>query len=486
MKKIIPLALGIFSLCHSFAQDTTSTKLIGATVYDGGIQFYADDTTDFPWVETSIDATYHALFINPADSLLYAIIDEVGSSGDRNLYQVNPFTGVITLVHDITADYINTADLGNDNILYMSQGFGAGGTGGEVYTLDLTTFTETFLYNSSITDAKALEFNPVDSSLYLYQAFLGPLYVYDLASGSESTLSYTGPDDEFHGAYYDEAKGIFYISGYGGEIHRSDASYLNITNIYTSASTNMDICELDYTLKAASDTMEICPNDSTLIHLIYEANSVVWYHNGIALAETNDSIYVSLAGTYQAAIEIGGSGNYFWSEPIVVENFTIPNVNITQTEDDSLICPGETITLNGASGGTLQWFLNGVAIAGATGNSYDATTVGIYNQLKTNMSGCSDSSATGFEIYPDPACSVAVENFELNINVFPNPFESIINIYSNSRIVEVYLYGIKGELIKKFAVNQLNSSINLGELEAGMYLLVVQTEFGQKTIKLNK
>ena len=49
--------------------------------------------------------------------------------------------------------------------------------------------------------------------------------------------------------------------------------------------------------------------------------------------------------------------------------------------------------LSGASGGTLQWYLDGSPISGASSSSYYATASGDYNMIKTNSNGCSDSAS---------------------------------------------------------------------------------------------
>jgi hypothetical protein len=70
-------------------------------------------------------------------------------------------------------------------------------------------------------------------------------------------------------------------------------------------------------------------------------------------------------------------------------------------------CPGGSTLLTGTSGGTSQWYLNGVAIVGATSNTYLATMPGVYNMIKTNTNGCFDSSATGITVTVDTPPSIS-------------------------------------------------------------------------------
>ncbi|MCK6640308.1 MAG: T9SS type A sorting domain-containing protein [Bacteroidia bacterium] len=76
----------------------------------------------------------------------------------------------------------------------------------------------------------------------------------------------------------------------------------------------------------------------------------------------------------------------------------LPSVTLSGTNH---FCPGGSTLLTGTSGGTSQWYLNGVAIVGATNNTYLATLAGVYNMRKTNTNGCGDSAAVGITVTID-------------------------------------------------------------------------------------
>jgi PKD repeat protein len=78
--------------------------------------------------------------------------------------------------------------------------------------------------------------------------------------------------------------------------------------------------------------------------------------------------------------------------------FNIPAVAITPTVD-TILCIGDTIRLFGSSGGTSQWYMDGLVLPGASTPSLDVTVSGIYNMTKTNLNGCTDSAAVGAMIY---------------------------------------------------------------------------------------
>ncbi len=58
----------------------------------------------------------------------------------------------------------------------------------------------------------------------------------------------------------------------------------------------------------------------------------------------------------------------------------------------STVCQGETVEMNANDGDSYQWSNNGVAIAGATSQSYTATASGSYTVNVTNSGGCSGES----------------------------------------------------------------------------------------------
>ncbi|MEX1192087.1 MAG: T9SS type A sorting domain-containing protein [Brumimicrobium sp.] len=486
MKKIITLCL-LLVANFSFGQDTTSWRMVGLSSGSGEIVFHNSDSTNLTTVSHGFGSG-HAIFINPVDDLAYMFVD--AGSGDRNLYQVNPFDGTSVLTHDFTQDYIHTADIGNDGVLYCLVGNGAANAG-ELVTLDLNTLNEVNTgFFTTATGSRAMEFHPGDSSLYIFEGDSDMLYVVDLATNAETSLTTTGMNDELHGAFYVEEEDIFHLSAYGGEMYVTDNSYLNGTQ-YSNTDTYMDLSYIK-TISAASDIFGYCPNtstDSLMIRLLYDVQNFSWYKDSVELTTTNDTIYASSPGTYRALMEIGTTGNYMWSRAIIVEEYTVPNVNITQADNDTLICPNETIVLTGVNGQDLQWYLNGAAINGATSNSYPATSAGSYNLLKTNTNGCSDSSAVAYVIYEDSDCSSAEldENLDAKIQVYPNPVTNKLIVSANSKINKVTVLDLSGQVIMSNSdIQNKNTEISFSNVTNGSYIVVVETSSGVSFKKILK
>ena len=391
--KILSLILALVCSAFSYGQTGTNTsnRLIGISS-NGDVTFFKDDDTDLSSVSTTA-ASGHGIFYNPADSLIYGLLD---FGGDRNLYRINPFTGATTLIYDFNDPFMHTADIANNNKVYAVIGNGSGDAQ-DVMELDMNTLIETLIYTTGASSSRAIEFNPVDSSLYVYEGWSNLCYVYDLGSGTETSNTTSGMNDELHGAFYNEEDDLFLTSAYGGEMYETTSgSYFTGTLFHTSTHTAiMDLTEFPI-IRAESDTVEFC-SDSTMLSVIYSGTNFDWYKDGVLIPNANnDSIWVSADGEYQALVEIGTSGNHVWSRPIVVQSEA--HVSITSSTNDVWLCPNNPLTLTGATTGTLQWLLNGVAIPGATGPTYVPSVAGAYNQQRTVPSGCTDTASTPFNV----------------------------------------------------------------------------------------
>lgn len=118
-----------------------------------------------------------------------------------------------------------------------------------------------------------------------------------------------------------------------------------------------------------------------------------------------NSFTASTANPTLNGITTAGNGTYTCtitdnctSTTTVTVTVTVNALPVVTLSGNSSFCIGDSTLLTGSSGGTSQWYLNGVAIVGATTNTYMATAAGVYNMTKTNLNGCVDSSATGITV----------------------------------------------------------------------------------------
>lgn len=70
--------------------------------------------------------------------------------------------------------------------------------------------------------------------------------------------------------------------------------------------------------------------------------------------------------------------------------------------------------------------------------------------------------------------------------VAPNPTTECIIIDSNSKILNIKLFNLVGQLMMNKAVNQKRSTLDLSQFSQGTYLLSIESEFGIETQKVIK
>ena len=151
--------LAIVLALNAFSQDTTGWRMITVSS-DGELDFYYDDMSNLYLFDITGGGSGHALFVHPQDSLLYTVLDMVMGDGNRMLYQLNPFTGALTLVHAWSEGYVSSAEVDANGTVYAVTG-NAAATPGEVLAYDWGSMTESSFFMSSITDGepRALGYN---------------------------------------------------------------------------------------------------------------------------------------------------------------------------------------------------------------------------------------------------------------------------------------------------------------------------------------
>jgi hypothetical protein len=127
-------------------------------------------------------------------------------------------------------------------------------------------------------------------------------------------------------------------------------------------------------------------------------------------------------------------------------------------------------------GSTFQWYLNGVAIAGATDSIYTPTIQGIYSVIAINGSGCaqlSNSLNRTFASVQNPISD------KFNFNIGPNPIDKnglSMLIYSPSSLqVNVQIVDQLGRLVYNQIINVSQGNQHLvlepGVLSSGTYTI---------------
>ncbi len=122
-----------------------------------------------------------------------------------------------------------------------------------------------------------------------------------------------------------------------------------------------------------------------------------------------------------------------------------------------------------------QWYMNGAAIPGETGQTYHATVSGLYFVIVT-LNGCSSDTSEVVDLVVGIGESSAG-----SFNYYPNPARKSVNIQTTGKKnipLKVTLFSVNGIIIKEYYFNEVENlfSINISDLASGLYFLMFSGE----------
>ncbi|MCW3083574.1 MAG: hypothetical protein JWP12_940 [Bacteroidetes bacterium] len=221
---------------------------------------------------------------------------------------------------------------------------------------------------------------------------------------------------------------------------------------------------------------------STNVNLTASGAMTYIWHPGTSLSDS--TIFNPVAGpivttTYTViGTASGGCSNIDSVKITVLGN---PGVPVFTKQNDTLVCSTP------ASG--YQWYVDGVAITGATSNTYIYTANGNYYVRVYNAQGCSTASTSLgiFDIGIDEISASA------SLSVYPNPATDDVTLEINlakASDVKINLMSIAGQLIYTDELSQFmgtyKKQLNLKEQAKGIYYLQVITNDGVLNKKVVK
>jgi len=330
---------------------------------------------------------------NPNTGLIYIINKQSGVSG-RTLGTINVQTGLVTIIGNLGDNFASITFRG-DSLFGVT---GDGATVPETVYLINTTNASKTLYRTlgNGADGEVISYNSTDDMIYhwsgnstiVYEKF-SPVNAGDPVVGIPIIGTTNG---ETFGSVY-IGNNNFLNSNIGSSFNHWNA---NGTVSAPSGYMPDDLRGLAFVTctRQISGTNHFCVGGSTTLS-VGTAISYQWYKNGVALSgESTSSYVVSSPGVYNCMIrDVCGMDSV--STGMVVQQNPLPSVSLSGS---TTLCTGTPVTLTGTSGGTSQWYLNGALISGETSNTISVSAPGVYNMTKTNMNGCTDSSAVGLTV----------------------------------------------------------------------------------------
>ena len=133
--------------------------------------------------------------------------------------------------------------------------------------------------------------------------------------------------------------------------------------------------------------------------------------------------------------------------------------------------------LSSASAGN-QGYKDGVAISGANGQTYKATSAGNYTVVVT-QNGCASPTSDPFNFVPTGLTNLGAGQY---MQVYPNPVSTDLRIdfrINGTLRIRAVLHDLAGKQVWKAEELNSGSMLSIGRLPAGTYLLTTMTEKGK-------
>lgn len=195
--------------------------------------------------------------------------------------------------------------------------------------------------------------------------------------------------------------------------------------------------------------------------------------------------------TYTISASITGTGTRYGFE-VCCESATNTKVGTlvvtNSTETQLLGVPVRWIGHKsaGTTGtGGKTWTFNWVAPAMGTGT---VTFYAAFNKANNNAASSGDAIVkSSLQVPEDPSSGFAEYDVMGQVNIFPNPVSDVMTIETEMEDAEAGIYDLQGKLLLNTAITGFSSTINVSELNAGVYFITISSAskvFSKKFVKL--
>ena len=184
--------------------------------------------------------------------------------------------------------------------------------------------------------------------------------------------------------------------------------------------------------------------------------SYQWSDNGTNISGATSSTYTATtAGTYDVTI---GNGTC---------ELTLTSTNIVAPPAPVIVYDTVLNQLYTGSFTTYQWYFNGNAISGATGNLITGLGNGVYKVVVSDANGCHDTAT-----FTLGTVGIVTQHVAKEVRIYPNPTTSILYIDAPGKVfVSVLSPDGKVLIERKEAI-----SINVSQLADGLYMIIIYDE----------
>jgi len=255
---------------------------------------------------------------------------------------------------------------------------------------------------------------------------------------------------------------------------------------------DVNIAKLTRLISQPSDTV-VCAEQPVSLKAEAEGFNLIynWYRNGLLLRSGPSGILnISFA-------TIGDSGDYFCEiigacGNVITGTITLtvlPVTKINSITPDTEVPFGGDLTLDVTTEGhnlTYQWEKDGTPLANGTDSGFDlqnvnAKNIGLYQVTVTGT--------CGFEISSKVYVYVKKADYskEPEIFVWPTVTNDEFNVaLSNDQYYQISIFNTLGKLLKESDRCQYQTTVDISDIPAGIYIISIYNDNFRKSVKLIK
>ena len=249
----------------------------------------------------------------------------------------------------------------------------------------------------------------------------------------------------------------------GGQIFGSQPVNLGSTTV-NPVNGNSFITKIDYS-GTFQNSFAFASGPGSFVRSLATNNSGVFYVGGKLFSRT--------VPTFSCKPRDANTGLYlgkFTEEPDMAPQ---PSISVS----------GGVLTASPVFSGSIQWFLNGDSIAGATNQTHTAAANGNYTVAYSYIPACVSVSAV------NAFTTLGTADNQLNsFSIYPNPFRNEVTVEFDefSRPATITIYDFSGRKLVQKEISGMSQTFNMSEFSNGIYIFQFQTSNGIITKRIIK
>jgi hypothetical protein len=219
-----------------------------------------------------------------------------------------------------------------------------------------------------------------------------------------------------------------------------------------------------------------------------------WFVDGTAVGTDNDSLVYAFTSAQNVNCTATSSLSCASPAEVASAAFAVtpqaivtPEVSIAASNDT--ITSGQSITftataINAGNSPTFQWYINGIALSGATSSTYTTNTIGNGQTITCRIVGQVPCSAVqtvtsnGITIVVEQPNAILEWSEESEVLIYPNPSLGEVT-FKSIHPGNYYIVNEAGQLVEEIRLNNSNNfEVKINNLAAGAYIVAGQNDFG--------